>query len=105
MTTLDIRTPAVIDGAFVETPTGPSTPPPMPAPKLGEIVPGERQYVRNPHLTSVSLAAGVLFGAAGGALWSVFSDDDRADLAFGALLAAVVVLVVCVRRFNAWDQA
>lgn len=104
MTTLDHRTPTALDGEFVENPSGPVAPPPMPTPKPGEVVPGPRQYVRNPYLASTFGAAGLVLIAASGLVWSVFRDYSRADLAFLAMLATIGWLVSRLHRFNAWDE-
>jgi len=75
--------PVVLDGvAFVEEPTGPAAPPPMPAPKPTSI--------------HVRLSAGILFGSLIAAAIGVHGDPDSIPVATSAVIAALGIFLICL---------
>lgn len=72
---------------FVEKPTGPSTPPPMPKP------------------TDVRLSAGVLFGALIAAGIGAKVHPGGTDIAAGAIVAAIALFLICLWRHELAAQA
>lgn len=85
-----IVSPAVVEGVgFVEKPTGPAAPPPMP----------------KPDPTHTRLSALVLLGALAVASVGVHRQPDGLEVASGAVFAALVLFLTCLARFNVAAQA
>jgi hypothetical protein len=103
VTTTDYPAVQVIDVEFVETP-GPAAPPPMPAPKLGEITPGvqTRFTVDNPHRVGLFFANVVFIGSGIGTVLAVARDDTRADLAFLMVILSLALIGWQTCRYNAY---
>ncbi|WP_433730939.1 hypothetical protein ACQP2Y_21395 [Actinoplanes sp. CA-051413] len=93
MTTVDHRTPAVLENVeFVETTTGPVGPPPLPAPG------------KNPHTMS-TIAGGVCTGIGlAGLVTTVLNSPDMVAWPIGATLAAVAATAVQVLRHERWQS-
>lgn len=75
--------PAVLEGVeFVERPTGPTAPPPM------------------PKSADVRIAAGVLFGALIAAGVGARFHPGGEDVAAGAIVAAIALFLICLWRYD-----
>ena len=92
MTTVDHRTPTVLeDVPFVETPTGPTSPPPLPAPG------------KNPH-TFAANAGGICTGIGlAGLVTTTLTSPDMVVWPIGATFAAVVLTAVSMLRWDWWQ--
>jgi hypothetical protein len=85
MTTTAHRIQTVVDGEFVETPTGPVSPPPQPEPSSFAV------------RASALVLLGSLFAAAVG----VNRQPDGLEVAASAVFAAVVLFLACLFRQEA----
>jgi hypothetical protein len=87
-TDLIIKPPAVLENVqFVETPTGPAAPPPMPAPK--------------PTSVHVRLSIAVLFGSLIAAGFGVHGDPAAIPIVTAAVIAALGIFLICLGRYTA----
>lgn len=82
-TDLQLKRPAEVV-AFVETPTGPNTPPPMPPPSP----------------SNVRISAFVLLVALAGASVSTRNAPDLVPVAGAGVFLALIVFLTCLARFN-----
>ncbi len=85
MTTVDYGTAAVVEGEFVETPTGPTAPPPIP----------------RPDPTHVRMSAFVLLGAMGAAYLGFNKYPEYLEVSATAVFAAIVLFLACLSRYGA----
>lgn len=94
MTTIDHRTPAVLEGvAFVET-TRPVTLPPQPKPA---------QTV-NPYSFHMRAAFALTCGSGLALVWAVAHNNPYAQLLMAVTLLLAAVTVGLTRAYNSWFQ-